>query len=374
MHSICILTTAHPTSDQRIFHKQAKTLVKRGFDVKAIAHHNKTGYQNDIKILSLGNADSRVNRWRNIYKTYRMAVRIDADVYHFHDPELLPVGALLACRTDGQVIYDAHEYYPDAIYMREWIPYPIRAPLSRVFPAIESAFAQQIDAIITADEPTSEAFRQRGHNQVVTIRNFPRTESITIDPSIVERNHEHLLSYVGQLSSERGLFRMLKLVARLQADEDIGLWLLGGFKNDETKRRTQAFIADHNLEKHIRLFGRVNYEEIFSYLAATDLGLALLDRERCQRNVPTKLFEYMLSGLPVVATRGRSIKRYLDREIGVFVPENDTEAQATLIADLLANEIRRSEMGTQAAKRARSNYSWECEEERLLNLYMTLVA
>lgn len=374
MTSVCILTTVHPTSDQRIFRKQARALVENGFDVTAIAHHERTEYRDGVRVLSLGESDSRIDRWRHIYNAYRTAARLDADVYHFHDPELLPVGALLARRTDGAVIYDAHEYYPDAIYMREWIPKPVRLPLSRAFPHIESAFARQLDAIVTADEPTAEAFRDRGHERVVTIRNFPRTESVSIEPA-VERDHELLLSYVGQLSPERGLFRMLRLIARLRetTDTDVGLWLLGGFKNDETERRAREFIAEHDLKERVRLFGRVEYEEVVSILAATDAGLVLLDTERCRRNVPTKLFEYMLAGLPVVATRGRSVQRYLDDDLGVFVPEDDTERQAAVVAELLEDGGRRTEMGERAAGTARTEYAWEREAERLVGLYEELL-
>ncbi|WP_122088164.1 glycosyltransferase family 4 protein [Halalkalicoccus subterraneus] len=374
MSSVCILTTVHPTSDQRIFRKQARALVDGGFDVSAVAHHDGDERRDGVEIRSLGEVDTRFDRWRHVYDAYRTAARLDADVYHFHDPELLLVGALLARRTDGKVIYDAHEYYPDAIYMREWIPMPIRWPLSRAFPYVESAFARELDAIITADEPTAEAFRRRGHERVVTIRNFPRIESISVEPS-VERDHDQLLAYVGQLSPERGLFRMLRLVAQLRetTNEDVGLWLLGEFKNDETERRAHDLIAEHDLEASVRLFGRVEYEAVVSVLAATDVGLALIDTERCRRNVPTKLFEYMLAGLPVVATSGRSIRRYLDESLGAFVPEDDTETQASVVAELLADEARMKRMGKRAAETVRTDYAWEREADRLLDLYEKLL-
>ncbi|MEM4780795.1 MAG: glycosyltransferase family 4 protein [Halalkalicoccus sp.] len=370
MPAVCILTTVHPTTDQRIFRKQARALVGAGYDVTAIAHHPRDETRDGVSIRALGRADSRVERWRNITRTYRRAARLDADVYHFHDPELLPVGAALARRTGGRVIYDAHEYYPDAIYMRGWIPRPVRVPLARAFPRVESAFARRLDAIVTADEPTAEAFRERGHDPVVTIRNFPRTESIDTEPAI-ERDHEHLLSYVGQLSPERGLFRMIELLARL--DDDVGLWLLGSFKNEEVERRATALVRKRGIEDRVRLFGRVEYEEVFSILAATDAGLALLDRERCRRNVPTKLFEYMLAGLPVVATRGNSVLRYLDEDFGAFVPEEGTEEQARIVADLLADPEREA-MGARAARRVRAEYAWEREAARLLDLYERLLA
>jgi len=46
---VCILTTVHPAFDTRIFHKQAKTLVRAGYDVTLIAQHDK----NEVAVESV---------------------------------------------------------------------------------------------------------------------------------------------------------------------------------------------------------------------------------------------------------------------------------------------------------------------------------
>ncbi len=50
---VCILTTAHPIYDIRIFHKQAKTLFSAGYDVSLIVQHDKFENIDGINIIPL---------------------------------------------------------------------------------------------------------------------------------------------------------------------------------------------------------------------------------------------------------------------------------------------------------------------------------
>lgn len=50
---VCILTTVHPLFDTRIFHKEAKTLVKAGYYVTLIVQHDKNDVVDGVKIIAL---------------------------------------------------------------------------------------------------------------------------------------------------------------------------------------------------------------------------------------------------------------------------------------------------------------------------------
>ena len=63
---------------------------------------------------------------------YRAALALDADLYHFHDPEFLPWGVRLA-RAGKRVVYDAHEDVPTQIRSKDWIPAAARASVARAF-------------------------------------------------------------------------------------------------------------------------------------------------------------------------------------------------------------------------------------------------
>lgn len=91
MKKVCHMTSAHPSSDIRIFNKECVTLSRAGYKV-FLAAHGEEYTEQGVSVQSVGQAySSRMKRMlfasRNIY---RKALEIDADIYHFHDPELLP--------------------------------------------------------------------------------------------------------------------------------------------------------------------------------------------------------------------------------------------------------------------------------------------
>jgi len=93
---ICHITTVHPPFDVRIFHKECKTLVKAGYEVFLIAQHDKEEIVDEVEIIPLPRVKSRLKRMVILpAKTFLKALRLKADIYHFHDPELLPIGVLL---------------------------------------------------------------------------------------------------------------------------------------------------------------------------------------------------------------------------------------------------------------------------------------
>jgi len=64
------------------------------------------------------------------WRAFRLALSQRADIYHFHDPELLPVGVLLKLFTRAKGIYDSHEVVSQPILTKHWIPAPLRRPLA----------------------------------------------------------------------------------------------------------------------------------------------------------------------------------------------------------------------------------------------------
>jgi len=109
-----MLTTVHVPFDGRIFHKEAKSLARAGYDVVLIARHTKAETIDGVRIVPVPEPRSRFRRMTSVtWKLYRQAVREDADVYHFHDPELMIVGLLLKVRGK-KVVWDVHEHYPTA--------------------------------------------------------------------------------------------------------------------------------------------------------------------------------------------------------------------------------------------------------------------
>jgi len=119
---ICILTTAHPPFDSRIFRKEARSLVKAGYEVILIAQHDKEEVVDGIRIINLQKQTNRIKRMtKTVLEAYQKARAVDAEIYHFHDSELIPVGLRLR-KLGKKVIFDIHEDTRQLILAKNYIP------------------------------------------------------------------------------------------------------------------------------------------------------------------------------------------------------------------------------------------------------------
>ena len=122
VRKVAHLTTVHTPFDVRIFHKECKSLSRAGYDVTLIVCHDKDEIREGIRIRGLPKSRGRLSRiMQGTWSMYREAVRQDADLYHFHDPELLLVGLLLRMRGK-MVVYDAHEDVAADMAAKHYVP------------------------------------------------------------------------------------------------------------------------------------------------------------------------------------------------------------------------------------------------------------
>lgn len=368
--NIAILTSSHSTYDSRVFHKQARSLADAGHNVILVTPHDSDTERDGIQIQAVKGGDVESAGLGHAYKIYREAKSIDADVYHFHDPGLLPFGLLLSYTTDAKIIYDCHEQYEKA-FRRYDFPPDCLNPLVGLFPKLQSLTANELDAVVTTTEEAAEDFRRRGHPNVVTVRNFPTTNDISFGDAPIEQQAEHLLVYVGGLDETRGLDEMLRLVSSLlKRDIDVEAWFIGSTAGKEDKTIERA--AELGITDDVMFIGRVPHSEVFSYLHEGDVGLALLDPDRFEQDIPLKLFEYMYSEIPVLTTPIGASSEFIDDEWGIVVPFNNTEEQADEVAKLLTDPERRTEMGQRGKEKVENEYSWKNEKQKLLALYESL--
>ena len=143
MPRIVHLTTVHNPFDNRIFHRECRTLVEAGYEVVLLAGHNRAESCEGVKIRSLSPSSSRLARMTTgVARAFFKAWGARADLYHFHDPELIPA-ALLLRLLGKRVVYDIHEDNRTAIREREYLPAWLRALVAGVFALFESAAGQK---------------------------------------------------------------------------------------------------------------------------------------------------------------------------------------------------------------------------------------
>jgi glycosyltransferase involved in cell wall biosynthesis len=164
---------------------------------------------------------------------------------------------------------------------------------------------------------------------------------------------------------------MLEVLNHLvESGVDAELWALGSWMQDADRRRARRYVEEHGLEPRVLFPGYVERQEVFEYLSAADIGMALLDTEHYTHGVPTKVFEYLYAGLPVVITPIDAVGPYLPEDYTSVVPQGDTEAAATAVKEAMERPRDRAAMRSLVEEK----YSWESEAEKLDELYRDLLS
>ncbi|SMO66580.1 glycosyltransferase family 4 protein [Melghirimyces algeriensis] len=362
---VMIFTSVHHYNDSRVFHKEAVSLAKAGYDVElhALADFDWRKIQG-IQIVGLPKPDNKWMRLLGGWRLFRRALSSGADRFHFHDPELLPWGVLIQWITGSSVIYDAHEDLPKQIQTKPWIPAPLRKIVSWVADRVEKWTARQLAAVVTATEPIARNFASCP--QVTVIKNYPLPFP-AIHPEGEETNR---ILYVGGISYLRGYREMVKMMDYLSPSLNAELHLIGPLQHIKPEDRNEEQLQKNGVYLH----GRIPFEEVHRWLARGKVGLVCLHPvENYRESLPIKLFEYMSAGLPVVATNFPLWREIVEGSgAGVTVDPLNPEEMAEKVTEILTNDQRRKQMGKNGERAYRNVYNWNVEEKKLIQLYQKL--
>jgi len=360
----CHLTSAHAWYGERIFQKQARSLAAAGYEVSVVGPMEHDREEGGVRLIALPRARGRAERLLlSGPRVLARALAVGADIYHFHDPELIPVG--LALRALGKhVIYDAHEDYRTKVLSKEWIPAPLRRPIALATGLVERGAARWFDYVIGADSGITGRFEGL---PAATVRNLPpRAFGEGAGPAAARAAGGPLrVVYLGQITSSRGVGAALDALPRLGVDWE--LHLVGLVGDPALEARLAA-------DPRVVLHGRVPWGEVPALLAGMDVGLLLLLPTPSYRQIVgdgiTKLFEYMGAGLPVLYSDFPGLSRLIGGlGAGVAVDPTDAAAIARALTALAADPAGRAAMGARGREAVRERYHWERDEQTLLSVY-----
>lgn len=381
MKKIAHLTSVHPPFDTRIFHKECKTLASAGYDVVLIAPHIRDEIVDGIKLRAVSKPRNRLMRIIcTDWQVFILALRERAAVYHFHDPELIIPGLFLKLMTRAKIIYDVHEDNPGAIMERHWIPGPLRKGLSELFGFAEKLIARIFDALITADDVVAKHFKTNT-TDIITLFNFPLSSLYENDIVKIPERFETMplsLVYVGVMGRIRGLWLMLEAMEILLCEFglDVKLTLAGDIFEERERHDFEVYVEHSNsLKERVVWLGRIPQAEVARVLAKADIGwVPLAPISKFHKNIPTKLFEYMASGLPVVGSDLPPIRRFVEAaQAGILAVPDSPRSHAEQILYLSQNPDLSRQMGENGRQAFRDQYNWESEALKLLKLYQGLV-
>jgi glycosyltransferase involved in cell wall biosynthesis len=370
MLKVVHVTTVHPVTDNRIFYKECLTLRDAGYQIVLVAPHRCDEVIDGVQVRGLPAAH---NRWDRASRLSRLALAIcrkeDADIYHFHDPELMPSMARLA-RAGKPVIYDMHENIVKDMRTKRHVAAPLRPVLSTYFRLRMRDWLRGMHVV----------FAERSYHsdypwltRYTVVENMPRAEQLLSVE--VEYGAKPALAYLGSVTARRGSRTMLEVIRQLQlAGRSIGLECVG--PATPSHRQELEGLAQERGLKQVQLHGRLEPDAAWPIIAGCLGGLALLDDLPNYRgSLPTKLYEYMGLGLPVVTSDFPLYREIVDRhQCGICVNPADLPAIIDAVRRLLDNPAEAVAMGQRGREAVREHYTWDTEANKLLALYYSLPA
>lgn len=357
------MTSAHGAEDVRIFHKECVSLAEGGYEVYLV-ERGESAEKNGVHIVGVGEIpQSRLKRMtEGARRVFEAARALDCELYHLHDPELLPYGLKLK-RMGKKVVFDSHEMTREQFLLKPYVNQFTGTVLTRVYGAYEDFVLKRLDAVIFPC-PIEGEFPLPGRNRTY-IDNFPRLREMyeRYDPDAVKE--PETVCIVGSLTEDRGIRDLVLAAERAGCKTVLAGVLAPESFAEEIRQRART--------GNIELLGPLDRGGVCGVLRRCCIGadpvwnVGQYDR---LDNMSTKVYEYMAMGIPVVFTKNRFNGRMIDEyRFGICVDPGDTEAFAAALRELLDDPDKARAYGENGRRAVREHFSWENEERKLLALY-----
>ena len=289
------VTSVHPRNDNRIFEKYCKSFSKIGSVLLLVADGQADEVSSKIEVQSV-----TAKKSGRVINSIRMAVKVfftKGDVFHFHDPELLPLAVLCTFKKKSISIFDMHEDILVTIPRRFAFGCLVRLILKILLKIInkrgilvlaEASYLTRMKSL-NIDLPSSHV-----------VRNLPKIE-LAAGPNLLGDEYSGSLNlvYVGSITSSRGLNEMIAFRAEMEARrrQSVYLHLVGPVPGEDPN---SMLVKEGEVDKVI-CYGRRSISEAMGIARSCDLALCMLHPDpNYLESEPTKLYEYRLIGLPVV--------------------------------------------------------------------------
>jgi glycosyltransferase involved in cell wall biosynthesis len=364
---ICHLSSVHYALDTRIFYRFCLSLSNE-YDVSLIAVHPKREIKNGIKIIPFRRYKNKLMRVAITWLVmFFKAIRVNAKIYQFHDPELIPCAILL--RLCGKkVIFDIHENVAEDIFDKPWIK--SKKILFSFFLFFEK-IAVKMFYIFLAENSYANRYQKLGANYSVVLNyyNAPFFNAFANN----NNRRTNRIFYIGILLESRGLIEIARAIWQLKQKNIIVEFDIVGELFTDLATKINALPFYNEISDQLHFHGRLPLEEGYEISRNAAIGMCIIyPMKNSIGSYPTKMFEYMAIGLPQIISNFPLYRSVVEsHQCGISVdPLNVTEI-STAIETLLTDEMKANEMALNGKKYAHL-YTWDSQFEIVKAVYNKL--
>lgn len=379
-YDVCAAVVSDLPFDARVW-KQARSLAKAGhrvalvgcrYEIERTQRRTEDGV--DVIEVPFGKRTGRISvlrRARTLLELWLNVARIPARSYHAHNIHVGPLAWLLAKLRRARVIYDAHELYGEPGGGG-----PVPAVVSRIELVLERFLVRRSDGVITTNPTRAKVLCERhGRADVTVLGNVPAlaVEVNPIDPGYSKERTT--LLYQGGIYAETRSFR--ETVEALRELPTVDFAILG-FGRDHDIDLIKGWAREAGVAERVRFLPPRPFDELVRTAAAADVGLVPIKPTTLNNKLgdTNKLYEYLMAGLPMVASDLPEIKRVVqdgEPTVGELFDPFSSSSIVAAVRRVLDGSEKYDARCAEARRLAAEKYNWGVEERRLLALYDSLL-
>ena len=348
---VFILSSAGRISGARL-HRIANTLNGANFEVHVIAPGDQSGTPDNTVFHRTTNRKSKLAR---IHRDLTLPLRANGDIYLTLSPDLIPLTYLIAKLRRKKFICDLNEDYLKLLKDRSWAKGFI-GTIAKLVAWLGNKIAAQADLLIVADDQVPPF---KAKNRLV-VRNYPDARMI---PDSGEMENKPRAIYIGDIRKTRGLQAMLELAEQTPSWNYDFIGPISPLDQDfvnEWKVKSQA-------SARVKFHGVLNPKDSWLFAKGAWIGLTLLESTPAFiEAVPSKLYEYLYSGLAAISTPLPRCIEIIERSKGGVI-SHDVAQAARVMNEWATNPLPLIEMRS-AAK------NWAHKDLGIEEHYATFVA
>lgn len=291
-------------------------------------------------------------------------LKTKADIYLASDFFSLSACVIAAKRRKGKVFYDSREVYTE-------LPFHDNRPLlKKLFRIIEGFFIKRTECVFTTGEMDSQYIEKLySLKKTHLLRNLPITRTNIVP---VDFNSKYnipkdgvIVLYQGIIVKGRGIDTYLRALVKM---ENLYLVILGGGEHLEFY---ESLSSEMKISDRVIFAGKIPQDEILNYTAAAFAGLSVIDNISMNNYyaLPNKLFEYVMSGLPVIVNNLPQMKKIVDDyNIGEVIKDVDEDEIIAVLKNWIEDKDVYALKKTNC-KKASLELNWENEFNKIYHLF-----